>query len=134
MKVFAALAVIGMFCATVFPSLAHAGEADITEVKAKRSRDGTFRFDVTVKSKDTGWDYYAERFEILAPDGKILGTRVLLHPHEDEQPFTRDIDSVKIPAGITEVKVRALMKRKGKTENEKHDGAAVTLRVSDILK
>jgi hypothetical protein len=110
--------------------LVHAGEADVTEVKAKRNADGTFRFDITVKSKDTGWDYYAERFEVLAPDGKILGTRVLLHPHEDEQPFTRELDSVKIPAGTTEVKVRALMKRKGRSENEKHDGMIFTLKLS----
>jgi hypothetical protein len=40
--------------------LTHAGEADVMQVKAKRNVDGTFRFDITVKSKDTGWDYYAE--------------------------------------------------------------------------
>jgi hypothetical protein len=71
---------------------------------------------------------------VVTSGGKILGTRVLLHPHEDEQPFTRDLNSVKIPAGAAEIKVRALMKRKGKSENEKHDGATVTLKVSDIQK
>lgn len=134
MKKLSTLAAIGLFCVTIFASAAQAGEADVTQVKAKRNTDGTFRFDITVKSKDTGWDYYAERFEVLTQDGKILGTRVLLHPHEDEQPFTRELDSVKIPAGTAEVKVRALMKRKGKSENEKHEGAIVTLKVSEIQK
>jgi hypothetical protein len=128
------LAAIGVFCAAIFANASYAGEADVTQAKAKRNTDGTFRFDITVKSKDTGWEYYAERFEVVTSEGKILGTRVLLHPHEDEQPFTRELDSVKIPAGTTEIKVRALMKRKGKSENEKHDGAIVTLKVSDIQK
>jgi hypothetical protein len=131
---FAKLAAVSLFCTAASAGLIHAGEADVTQVNAKRNIDGTFRFDITVKSKDTGWDYYAERFEVVTSDGKILGTRVLLHPHEDEQPFTRELDSVKIPAGTTEIKVRALMKRKGKSENEKHDGAVVTLKVSDIQK
>jgi hypothetical protein len=110
------------------PASAHAGEADVIAATAKRNTDGTYRIDATIKSRDTGWDYYAERFEVLTQDGKILATRVLAHPHEDEQPFTRELDNVKIPAGVTEIKVRALMKRKGKSTNEKHDGqiAAVT--------
>ncbi len=117
-----------------FSHFARAGEADVIQANTKRNTDGTYRFDVTVKSKDTGWDYYAERFEVLSLDGKILGTRVLLHPHEDEQPFTREVDGVKIPAGTVEIKVRALMKRKGKTDNEKHDGAVLTIKVRDAQK
>jgi hypothetical protein len=107
--------------------LAHAGEADVIAATAKRNADGTYRIDATIKSRDTGWDYYAERFEVVTKDGRILATRVLLHPHNDEQPFTRELDDVKIPAGVSEVKVRALMKRIGKTKNEKHDGQTATL-------
>ena len=43
---------------------------------------------VTVQHADTGWDHYADAWEVLAPDGTVLGTRTLLHPHTDEQPFT----------------------------------------------
>jgi hypothetical protein len=32
---------------------------------------------------------------------------VLYHPHEDEQPFTRSLAGVVIPAGVRQVKVRA---------------------------
>jgi hypothetical protein len=108
-------------------SLAHAGEADVIVATAKRNADGTYRINATIKSRDTGWDYYAERFEVVTKDGRILATRILLHPHNDEQPFTRELDNVKIPAGVSEVTVRALMKRKGKLENEKHDGQIAIL-------
>lgn len=61
------------------------------DVKVRRGAAGTYDFDVTVKSVDKGWEYYADAFELLAPDGKLLGRRILLHPHETEQPFTRDL-------------------------------------------
>ena len=41
------------------------------------------------------------------PDGEILGTRILLHPHVDEQPFTRSLSGVVIPEDVTEVVVRS---------------------------
>jgi hypothetical protein len=56
---------------------------------------------------NTGCDHYADGFEILAPHGPLLGTRRLLHPHVDEQPFTRSLSDVSIPGGITEVLVHA---------------------------
>jgi len=94
-----------------------AGEADVIGVKVRKSAPGVYDFDVTVKSVDKGWSYYADAFEVLAPDGKLLGRRELLHPHESEQPFTRDLHGVKIPERIAEVIVRARHKPKG------YDGA-----------
>lgn len=44
---------------------------------------------------------------MAAPDGTVPGTRVLLHPHEDEQPFTRSPPGVSVPAGVDRVTVRA---------------------------
>ena len=49
-------------------------------------------------------------------EGKELGRRVLFHPHETEQPFTRS-DMVKIPAGVTKVRVRAGKKPGGMLSN-----------------
>jgi hypothetical protein len=86
---------------------AQAGEADVVDVEVRRSGDGIWRFDVTVRHADTGWDHYADAFEVVAPDGTVLATRTLLHPHVDEQPFTRSISGVAIPGGIGEVTVRA---------------------------
>ncbi len=93
-----------------------AGEADVIAVEVRASGSQVFNFDVTVRSKDTGWDYYAERFEVVAPDGAVLGTRVLLHPHETEQPFTRELDGVRIAPSIGQVTVRAWMKRGKQTK------------------
>ncbi|WP_342068777.1 hypothetical protein [Yoonia algicola] len=65
------------------------------------------RFSVTLSHPDTGWDHYADAWEVLDTDGNSLGIRELLHPHETEQPFTRALSGVKIPDGATVVYVRA---------------------------
>lgn len=77
------------------------------EVDIQPSAGNTFSFDVTVQHADEGWDHYADAFEILDPEGNILATRTLYHPHVNEQPFTRSIGNVEIPYGIDEVTVRA---------------------------
>ncbi len=83
------------------------GEADVEQVAVAPAGGRTFRFDVTVRHDDTGWDHYADKWEVLAPDGTILGTRTLLHPHVDEQPFTRSLTGVEIPKTVSQVTVRA---------------------------
>ena len=84
-----------------------AGEADVVEVDIKKTGGDTYFFKVTVKHADEGWDHYANKWAVVAPDDTVLGTRTLYHPHVDEQPFTRSLSDVKIPASITEVTVRA---------------------------
>ena len=46
---------------------------------------------------DSGWDHYANRWEVLEPEGQVIATRTLLHPHVDEQPFTRSLSGIHIP-------------------------------------
>ena len=84
-----------------------AGEADVEKVWISRESAGTYRFDVTVRHGDNGWKHYADAWEVVGPSGKVLGTRVLLHPHEAEQPFTRSLSEVRIPPGVERVTVRA---------------------------
>ncbi|MGP1395869.1 MAG: hypothetical protein ACTS3R_10210 [Inquilinaceae bacterium] len=86
---------------------AWSGEADVVDVTATRAADGTWRFDVTVAHDDEGWEHYADRWDIVAPDGTVLATRTLLHPHVTEQPFTRSLSGVTIDPDISEVTVRA---------------------------
>ncbi|MGB8437576.1 MAG: hypothetical protein WCE38_25300 [Burkholderiales bacterium] len=107
--------------ALLFSPAAWAGEADVVAAKVRRAADGSYDFDVTVKSNDRGWDYFADAFEVLTPAGKVLGTRVLLHPHETEQPFTRELYGVKIPRGVERVEIRARHKPKG------YDGKTLTV-------
>jgi len=119
MRALSGFLLLAMLCAAPVA----AGEADVIDVKVRRSAAGAYDFDITVRSVDKGWDYYADAFEVLAPDGRLLGRRVLLHPHETEQPFTRDLYGVRIPAGITEVTVRARHKPKG------YDGATLRMKL-----
>ena len=97
---------------TVLPALllaaapAPAGEADVLAVDVTAAGEG-YRVAATVRHADEGWDHYADRFEVVTPDGEILGVRTLHHPHVDEQPFTRSLSGVVVPAGLDRVVVRA---------------------------
>jgi hypothetical protein len=93
--------------------VARAGPADVVAARAERAADGTWRFVVGVRHADEGWDHYADRWEVLAPDGTVLATRELRHPHVDEQPFTRDLAGVRVPPGVTRVRIRARDSRHG---------------------
>ncbi len=83
-----------------------AGEADVLSVKLSKMGGGVYRFDVTVAHGDTGWEHYADNWQVLDLDGNVLGERILAHPHEREQPFTRSTTE-KNPAGLARVRVRA---------------------------
>ena len=90
------------------------GNADVTYVKAVLTNDGTWTFYVTVRHPDSGWEDYADGWDVLTPDGIVLKpdpaspfTRLLLHPHENEQPFTRSQSGIAIPPDVTQVRVRA---------------------------
>ena len=63
---------------------AMAGEADVLTATAARSGDGSWRFEVTIRHGDQGWSHDADAWEVVAPDGMVLGTRTLLHPHDAE--------------------------------------------------
>lgn len=72
-----------------------------------RHTGGGWLVDVTLEHADTGWDHYADAWRVVTGDGTVLGTRTLYHPHENEQPFTRSLGGVTIPAGMTTVFVEA---------------------------
>ena len=86
---------------------AFAGSADVVAVRVAETGPGLYRFDVTVRHPDTGWDHYADKWEIVAPDGRVLATRTLLHPHVEEQPFTRSLGGVRLPDTVGRVTIRA---------------------------
>jgi hypothetical protein len=97
--------VIAVYLAVLATAIA--GEADVVDVTANCRSSSVCDFSVTVRHADEGWDHYADGWEILTLDGTVLGVRELLHPHENEQPFTRSLSDVEIPEGISEVIVRA---------------------------
>jgi len=82
-------------------------DAPTIENVSTQKSGASWTFSVTISHPETGWDHYADGWEVLDQDGTSLGLRVLVHPHVDEQPFTRSLGSVDMPAGTTQVSVRA---------------------------
>jgi hypothetical protein len=95
-----------MLAALLFPTVLAAGPADVMDVQVE-CRYQACSFQVTVGHQDEGWEHYADRWEVLGPDNELLATRVLHHPHEYEQPFTRGMSGVEIPESIQRVRLRA---------------------------
>jgi len=85
---------------------AYADPPDIVSVVANQF-GGSWRFDVTLAHPDTGWDHYADGWRVLDMAGSEIGLRTLYHPHETEQPFTRSLSDVELPAGTTQVRIQA---------------------------
>jgi hypothetical protein len=84
-----------------------AGEADVIAATAQMDASGTWSVSATIRHADTGWEHYADRFDVLDEDGNVLGSRTLLHPHVEEQPFTRSLHGLAIPSGVQTITVRA---------------------------
>ena len=100
--------------ATVMSSTESAANADVEFVRAVEAADGSWTFEVTVRHPDTGWEDYADGWDVVTLQGVVIKrrpedpfTRLLLHPHETEQPFTRNQADLVIPEGVTQVIVRA---------------------------
>jgi hypothetical protein len=87
--------------------------ADVVAVRISGS-PGAYRFSVTVHSADTGCAQYADWWEVVGADGRLVYRRVLLHSHADEQPFERSGGPVPIQPDTT-VWVRAHMSTTGYT-------------------
>lgn len=90
---------------TLAPTLAAADTPEIIAVKASEA-SGAWRFDVTVRHNDEGWEHYADGWGVYDLDGRELGYRVLLHPHVNEQPFTRSLNAVVIPTSVKSIVIR----------------------------
>ncbi len=89
-------------------------DADVLFVSARRESDDLWHFTVTVTHPDTGWEDYADGWDVVLPNGTVASpdpdsefTRLLLHPHENEQPFTRSQGGIAIPETVNTIVVRA---------------------------
>ncbi len=59
---------------------------------SREAAPDTFSMGATVRHNDQGWDDYADTIVL---EGAENGRRVLAHPHDDEQPFTRSQSGVR---------------------------------------
>lgn len=86
---------------------AFANEVTIVEANAVKTANNTYSFSVTLKHEDSGWNHYADQWQVFTPGNKLLGTRTLYHPHVKEQPFTRSLNDIKVPNSIANVIIKA---------------------------
>ncbi len=100
-----------------------ADPADVVKVEVMSHGDDRYTFSVTVKHNDTGWEHYADAWVIFIEDGQNLAARNLQHPHVDEQPFTRSLPYVYVPADIKTVIIRAHCSR------DKFGGKEITVMI-----
>ena len=87
--------------------------AQVKFVEAEQYGDGSWCISTTVRHNDEGWDHYANAWQVLDEEGNELGWRMLAHPHDDEQPFTREQCDIEIPEKIIRIIVRAKCKVHG---------------------
>lgn len=80
---------------------------DVVAARITPLSGNRFDFDVTISSAYDTPQRYADGFRVVGPKGEVYGERKLLHDHANEQPFTRDLHGVTIPAGIRTVIVEA---------------------------
>ena len=92
--------------ATTTSIAAAGGCADVIAATAELAGDGTYTFTASVVSDDTGWDKYADAW-IIRAGGEEIGRRVLTHPHETEQPFTRSLNGVAVPESVSSLAISA---------------------------
>lgn len=81
--------------------------AQVVFVQATQNSSGAWQFDTTVHHNDQGWDNYADAWQVVDLEGNVLTERILTHPHDNEQPFTRSQAGIEIPEDVTQVIVRA---------------------------
>ncbi len=81
---------------------------DVVNVRIRARGSSSFDLDVTVSSPYDTPQRYADAFRATSEDGAVVyGIRELLHDHAGEQPFTRDLYGVQIPAGVRQIRVEA---------------------------
>lgn len=78
---------------------------DVLDVTVQQATDGTYTFDVTISSPYDSPDRYADAWRVRSVEGTVYGVRELVHDHAAEQPFTRSLSGVEIPADVDAVVV-----------------------------
>lgn len=88
--------------------------AQVRQVELRESGDRVYHVSVTLRHADSGWDHYADLWQVVDDEtGEVLGERRLAHPHTNEQPFTRSLSRVEIPEGVEVIRIRAKCNQHG---------------------
>jgi hypothetical protein len=106
-KVRQLFSIIVLAYTTVMTVQVSAGMADVIDVDVRYNGDNNFQIITTLAHADTGWQHYANEWQILDESGKIIGRRVLHHPHGNEQPFSRS-HTLDIPISVNIITIRGI--------------------------
>jgi len=112
-RALAGLALVGTLAIAQSAKPEEPRHPDVIAVAVRAAGPATFDFDVTISSMYDTPARYADAFRVVGADGRVYGERVLLHDHAGEQPFTRDLYGVTIPATIRSVVVQARDRKHG---------------------
>jgi len=131
---------IRLYCLTLvlslFSSAVMAGDVSIIKAELE-SYSGKWTVRVTLKHEDKGWKHYADTWRIVDEKGEVLATRALHHPHDKEQPFSRNQAGVNIPATTSVVFIEAHDKQHGwspdrlRIDLRKNKGSRYTINSAD---
>jgi hypothetical protein len=92
---------------SLMATLISAGEVDVIDVKVGFNGGNNFQVITTLLHTDTGWEHYANGWEMLDERGNVIGKRVLHHPHVKEQPFSRS-HTLDIPTTVNTITIRGI--------------------------
>ena len=101
---------------SMLSGLCIASDAKIIKATGELTSAQKFNISVTIEHADEGWDHYANAWHVYSPDGKLIGKRVLHHPHVDEQPFTRTLLGLDVPREVSEVTIVAVCSKTGESK------------------
>jgi len=100
MKKLSAACCIAVLAVSCMTGTVQASEATVVAVEMTEQAPQSWQVAVSVLHDDSGWEHYADKWRVVDEQGKLLAERTMLHPHVDEQPFTRSLDSVVISKAI----------------------------------
>ena len=113
--IFKTLIFSGFFLLTSLTAFASDGDynqnidyAQVKSVLLVYRTDGKWDIHVAVRHNDEGWNHYANVWQVVDSDtGEVIGERILAHPHDTEQPFTRSLTGLLIPESVRNIHIRA---------------------------
>ena len=111
---------ITLLASALLLALSHSSKANNISILATaiiHQSHGEYLVNVKLEHRDTGWQHYADEWRTVDSQGNILGSRVLQHPHVNEQPFTRALSNVKLSNELDTVYIEAHDKVHGWTKN-----------------
>ena len=104
------------FLLVFYSGFCSASDAKILNASAELTSAQKFNISVTVEHADEGWNHYANAWRIYSMGGKLIGERILYHPHVEEQPFTRNLLGVSVPLEVKEVMIVAVCSKTGESK------------------